>query len=589
MSVVTIYFLVAVYLSFIAVCAPNQRADTLLSSIHAHVESDLSIQAASRAKTLSTKGTVDSSHSHEPLAVSKNDLASLSSSAFSQGTGVTFISSTTGSGNLQSSAAGGVFQAQAAPSQGHLPSITSGPRVTSTSSDLRIASVSGNLLYNITSVGGSSTVVTYQPNQSQGTLSIISGTGNNWGNSTVNGLQPYPSPGAPFPNATSASQGDSIGTNGKSGEGTGCPLPQTVTLPPITVTAPAQTVTVTAAPETTTITVAPQIQTQTVTVTVTITITAGPAPPYPTDTGSPGTGQIAAPPNAPGTAQVAAPSSGPGPGQTNAPSNLPGSGQSSATPNLPNTAGLNASAAGPVPLVNSGENTQGGGTQASQLPNQTGGGPVTSPSSPQYLSIPATLASELNRIPLFSPTPAGSPIISRYEASLRSSTGLSPSSAAVGPFSAPYQNTTGGSGFPISNSAGTAPAAGPTVPGAASPSAGPTAPAPYPGSLYRIHGGIGNATVAIGALSTGSSSSAGVNYTNTAPSVNLGPVHPFTGLPAGPSITPLPSVNDSKNAQAPPLSPFSPDAACSINNTSTQNITADVKLSLPLLPQSPNL
>jgi len=623
MSVVTISFLLAAFFPLIAVCAPNQRADRLLSFINAEILSHKSTRLAA------------SSSSNAAIISDQNGLIAPLGSEFPTNTGFTSTSASTGTGSIESSAAGGGTQAEVAASQTPLTSSTGRSGIISAGSNTQTLSSTSKSTYDTSTPGVSSTVSAIQPNQSQEALPAPLGTDHNSGTSAGGGLRAYPSQGSPFSNSTLPIQGDGFGNYSTSGAGTGCPPQQTVSLPPATVTI-AQTVTVTASKEVTTITAIPQIQTQTVT--ITMTSTAGLAPPYPTNAGSSGTGHVEAPSKVPGAGQGTAPTNGSDTGQLISPSNISGPGPGTAPSNGPNIPGLNASTADSVTPATTAMKLQGGETGASPLLNQTGGGPVTptaKSSLPQFFSIPATLASNLDRVPLASPVPAGTPIVPQYPVSaggnantqsgyrlvsssrqpqylsvpvavasninriplvspvpagtpiipqgassggpgtnVQSGSSFSPSDVPSGQYPAPYQNATGGWGLPAASGGSIAPGLGPTVSGLVGPTSGPIAPASVSKPLYQINGGIGNASVVSSPTAEGNPL-ASVHYTKTAPFVNLGPVHPFTGLPAGPSISPLPFENDS-TAQASPLSPYSTDAACSINNTITHNITANV-------------
>ena len=559
MPVVTILFLLAAFFPFLAICAPNQRADRFLNSLHAQVLSDSSTQSVGGAIIAR----------HEPDAVPS---------------AVT--------------AAGGIG-AQSITKSGSLSSSTGGPDLNSAGSSLQDPSTLGPSLYNTKNRSSVSTPNSNQPNQCRGVLSMPSGSC----------LPLYPSPGSNSSNSTSPFPGSGLGSSGRARFGTGCPPVQTVTLPPVTVTLPAQTITVTPSPVTTTITITPQTQTQTLTITV--TISNGPAPPYPIITTTPGSGFISAPSSVALTSQVSPVSSVPGAAQGVAPIGVPLTGQNTPLPNsspigqlvppsnilgttqrvsqsnVANTAGLNTATVSSVTPISPGVSTQVGGTEANQLPNQTFAIRPATSSSSQFFSIPATLASELNAIPLFYPSPAYTPIPSRTgfqgggtSASL-SGPGSALSNTLNGQYPAPYQNGTGGLGLSIPSGSGIVPGVGPT--------SGPTAPAaPISASLYQIIGSFGNPSI-VSSPKTGAVNPS--NSTDTAPPVSPSPVQApqeLTGLSARPSASPIPGTNNT-NAPVPPLPQSVPTAACSINHTSTQTITADVRnpAAFPPLPKNP--
>ena len=604
MSVVTFIFLLAVYFPFSAVCAPNGRADSLQDHVHARDVFEESTRSA-----IDTRATLMDAPD-----------AGVAKPGTEAGEGTMLTSSTSGNGSLQGSAAGRDTQAQTS-SQGALPSSPGGQGISSAGSSSDLPSTQETPPYSTGDIGSGSTSNVSLPTQSQEGISTPSGSTKHRGSSAGSNLLPYPSQGSPFSNATLPYQG-----NGTNGSGTNCPSQQTTTLPPVTVTLSAQTVTMTAPPETMTITVTPQTQPQTVTVTV--TITAGSAAPYPTNVGNTGTGQMAASYNGIGTGRNVAASNGLSAAQSVSPANVQMTGQTAVPSNIPSStrgvvqsnasheAGQNISTIAPVPTVSENVNTQ---TEANQLTNQTGGGPVASSSSPQFFTIPPSLASKLNSVPIVSPNPARPPILTQLSsmsaasaasasnlnsipiispnpakppiqtqlssmsaasAASQSGSGPSPSNALNEQHPAPYQNATGGSGSAAPSGGSIVPGSGPTASGAAGPTSGPTAPPQFSASLYQINAGIGNAS-ATPVPAIGTNPAPKVNYTNT---VDNGPVHPFTGLPPGPSIPPVPIANTS-NAQGPPLSPFSPYAACSANGTITQNITANVRYPpSPLLP-----
>ncbi|KAF6218556.1 hypothetical protein HO133_005906 [Letharia lupina] len=141
-----------------------------------------------------------------------------------------------------------------------------------------------------------------------GWFPVPSGTANTGSSFGSSAVEPYPTEGAPYQNATSSytKQGNGDGGNGQSGSGNQCPPQQTVTLPSETTTLPAQTVTITPAPET--ITITSQAQTETVTVTVTpqtqlttvtvwMTVTANQVPscPSPSNASNPQIAPVPAP------------------------------------------------------------------------------------------------------------------------------------------------------------------------------------------------------------------------------------------------------------------------------------------------------
>ncbi|KAK0517440.1 hypothetical protein JMJ35_000595 [Cladonia borealis] len=454
---------------------------------------------------------------------------------------------------------------------------------------------------------------------STGTAPSIAPTGTaNTGhdNATSGGLQPYPTQGAPYQNYTSpynplgsaglvaaptflppaalsienaaAAAGSSILSNQ-------CQPPQTVTLPPQTVTLPAETITVTAAPQTTTIT--PEIQTQTITitpqvqtqtVTVTVTVTAGPAPACPSNAGSPELTQVAAPsnalpatpsnapaassvPNSEGQNEVPAQTSGPAPGPTPAtpssqipapalPTNVAAPSAAPAMPSMPTT-----SMSLPPILSNEGpENI-----------------PAAAPSTTPTVQSPAQPSTTPGSAPTFNapiPPPNNGP------SALPS--GASPSL----PLTAPYQNTTGpynnmtipcGSGM-SGTMPGTMPGTGISRPtGGIIPPINPPLPSGY--IHFPLPSGYSlqflfppNATSgAIPSALTGPTSLPTTLNTQIAQSSDIGPNSPFIPPPALPTTPPMPPINQS-SIQSPPLSPFSPSSSCSLNGTSSQNITTNV-------------
>ena len=572
MSVFTLFLLLAICFTSIVVSAPNERANRLLKPIQAKFQSDVSVQSVSRSKSAS-----DESSTASPIATSiygssvdiPTSWSALLPFASPTATGPTSINSSTSNPNNAGNSNG-------TPATSIALSY-SGPGVSPMSSSI------SNL----------------------GAASVSSG------------LQPYPSQGAPYQNVSSPI-GEPAGYNSSDtvGSGSNCSSVQTVTLPPVTVTLPAITVTMTASPETTTST-------------ITTTITAGPVAACTSAMGSLFAGQGVAQTNLPNTFGLNATAAGSAaqsgsvgsgfPGQGATQSNIPsapglnatsagsaaqsgsaGSAEPSQDVTQPGTSdipGSNASAAGSVPPVSTGLNTQGAETEANELPSQTpGGGSATTSTPPSYFSIPASLASQLDRIPLYSLTPAGSPIVPAYSyaqssssaAAAQMNSGPPPSITPTGgsplqttpfvspPYVAPYQNATGAGGVAAPSGAGTISGVVPAASGSPGPTGGPTAPPHQSLLLYQINGSF------VPEPTAKASPPAGVNYTNTAPSINLGPVQPFTGAPAGPTLPPIPSLNDS-NPQAPPLSPFSTNSQCSINNTSTQNLTTNVCRFIPFL------
>ena len=574
MSVVTILFFLAVPFLFLAACAPNQRADRLPNSPHPYVLSDQSTQSVVLAIT------------------AKHDLDAVPSPR------------TTASGT-GSSNAGGDVQIQTTPSLGFLPSNTGEPDLGSAGSLSHKHSTLDSWLKN----GTSYTIPNpTQPSQCRRSWPIPAGNIDNGAISGDNCLQTQPSPGSQFSNYTAPFPRSGFGNNGRSGPETGCPPVQTVTMPPSTVTLPAQTITVTASQVTATITVTPQTQTQTQTVTVTVTITAGPAPPYPTITSSPGSGLITAQSNMnptsqgiplsslSATAQGVVPLSAPGTGQnSNSTNNVPGTGQlvpslnilstgqGTSQSNVPNTAGVNFPAVSSVPPNGTGISTQAGNTVANQ-PNPITGVPIASSNSPQYFSIPATLASELDTIPLFQPSPAAIPIPSRsgirgIGTAYAQSVSGSSSNTLTGQFAAPYQNATSGSGLSVPSGSGPVPGIGPIASVINRPASGPIAPGTISASLYQVIGSFMSPPPVVADPTGASKFYPRPNYTNTAPIVNTDPVSVPSGSPAGPSIYPTPIIIGT-SAQAAPSSSLNANTSCS---TSTQNITVDVRKPLSLL------
>ncbi|KAL6721307.1 hypothetical protein ACLMJK_000410 [Lecanora helva] len=551
MSVVTVlFFLLAAYFPFPAICAPGGHADNLAKSVSYLDEFEHSaLSVIEQARSTSRQSP-------------KNSAASPATNILDSGIASTGATTTVG----------GI---QAHLSQKALPS----------------------------SIGN--------PIQNQGALSASSEYLDYGGKPAGSNVLPYATQGSPFSNFTAFPEG-----NGTNGSGSSCAPQQTVTLPPVTLTLPAETVTVTASPQTMTITVSPQVQTQTVTVTVSVTITAGPAPPYPNNSGSPGRAQIASSPSAIGTGQGTVPALGASSAQGFVPSNAQGPSQAVPTLNeVGQSQGLdqeiassgatpNASTAGLVPPGITGTSGQAGGPGASQLPNATEGVPITSSRSPQSFSIPPSLASGLdsipiispnparpppltqvssmsaasvlNNIPIISPNPARPPILTQLSsmsaasAAVQFTSGVAPPSSSSEEYPAPYQNASGGAVSAGSSGSGILPGLGPAPSGGADAGSGANGLSQFPGSLYQINGGIGNASVTAGSPAA-SSPPVNVNYTNTAPPVDT---NPLTTVEPAPSTPPIPTTNVS-NPQEPPLPPTDPQSACSGDNASTQHITAD--------------
>ena len=416
--------------------------------------------------------------------------------------------------------------------------------------------------------------------------------------------------------------------------------PQTITLPAetVTVTATPQTIMQT-------ITITPQTQTQTVTITITMTAGPAPARPTAGSGGSPPNSPAAAPSNLPilsssnaqagivppinaslGNAGSGTQGSGnrggsiPGvqpPAQTGGqgagiPGVLPpaqtggpalGSGQppapvlSAAT--WANKNGMAITSALPLAAISTNEN---GGPAPSAVPSA----PLNTPIS-QYqgqnsvtpLIVPGSASSNVPGVrppPQITNVPGPSGKLSKSPVAPISSGGQPVSVPPAPPSAAPYpfQNSTGPSnslGPSVIGLVGSVPGIGPTGSGFAGPTNAPAPPVqpplqngssipipPYqPANVSLTLAPAGSTAQVTQPASLNSSQPLPLNSTK---SVNLGPVHPFTGLPAKPTLSPAPAMNMSTQ-EAPPLSTTSTESTCSINGTSSQNITANVR------PRSP--
>lgn len=172
-----------------------------------------------------------------------------------------------------------------------------------------------------------------------------------------------------------------------------------------------------------------------------------------------------------------------------------------------------------------------------------------------------------------------------------------PSPPPIAPY--PFQNSTGPSnvrGPSGIGSIGSIPSIGPTGSGSgfAGPTSGATAlfqpirpppqdissiqPPPFQANASVTPPQAGPTAQVTPPVSLNSSQPLSANVTS---SINLGPVHPFTGLPPKPTLQPSSPLNISAQ-EAPPLSTTNTDSTCSTNGISSQNITANVRL--PLQP-----
>ncbi len=187
MSVFTFLLFLTTFFSSIAGCTPNQRANRLLSSIQAKIQSDQSAQSvfmatANPAAASSYMSSIDAIPSFPPDSSSSTRGAEL----------------------------GGYKR----------PSIAAPARCSSPV----FSSTQGALSRN-TSDGAARNVYTTQAAQP-----VPSGTGNIRENSTGGGLRPCSSSGAPYSNSTPTHQGGGFGDNGAGGSVTPAQLPvQTVT------------------------------------------------------------------------------------------------------------------------------------------------------------------------------------------------------------------------------------------------------------------------------------------------------------------------------------------------------------------------
>ena len=396
-----------------------------------------------------------------------------------------------------------------------------------------------------------------------------------------------PTQGAPYQNSTSAAaQQSALATeasyNGDTASQSSfalgsspsdisaqCPAPQTVILPAQTVTLPAQTVTVTPAPETTTVTVTVEALTQTITVSVTITAVPTSALPTAFNEGSLGV--------LPG---AGAPS--------NVPTKAPFAGALTEIP-----AAINAGS------DNEGAGSKGGGEAAGQVLAQTrvpAQGPVqlTAPSVPaetttiteDQIVTSVAPASAVNTLPApneslsaqggVNNNSPGSP--ASPSSIINQVPGESPSLPPPAPY--PFQNSTSSIHIagPIgSDTKGSVLRAGPTGSRLIQPSNGPLIPSGvFPPSLGAS--GQGSLPPALSGLQPPPSSAPSAKSPSL--SFNLGPVHPFTGLPPIPTLPAAPPANETAQ-QAPPLSPYSTAGGCGRDGTSTQNLTATVYYPFP--------
>ena len=229
-----------------------------------------------------------------------------------------------------------------------------------TSSDPSSSSTYGGLPFSTGNIGGAAAGSVVQFYTIQGARPIPSDTGNVGENSAGGGLQPCLSSDAPYCNSTYTFHEGEIGKNGPSGSVTPAQLP-------------AQTLTVTTA--------------VTTTVTISYSITAGLIPPYSSNVGL-GTGSIAASSYLPPVGASNGSAAGPGLGTDAAA--LPSS--------IPPLAPATESVAPVVPASNSGAAVSQANQSSIQIAEIDGG---------------SSLAINLNTIPIFSPHPAGTPIVSQ--------------------------------------------------------------------------------------------------------------------------------------------------------------------------------
>jgi len=321
MSVFTLLLFLTTLFTSIAVSAPNQRANRLLNSIQAKLQSDQSVQSvftatASLAAVSFYLGSIDAIPSFPPDRSSSTLGAELSGS---------------------------------------------GPPLTTasvTSSGPSFSSIHGGLPFSTGNIGGTAAGSVVQSYTIQGARPIPSDTGNVGGNSAGGGLQPCLSSDAPYLNSTYTFQEGGIGNNGPSGSVTPAQLP-------------AQTLTVTTS--------------VTTTVTVSYPVTAGLVPPYSSKVGL-GTGSIAVPSYLPPVGASNGSAAGPGLGR----------GAAALPSSIPPLVLATESVAPVVPASISGAAV----SQANQCSIQTAG-------------IDGGSAINLNTIPIFSPHPAGTPIVSQ--------------------------------------------------------------------------------------------------------------------------------------------------------------------------------
>lgn len=591
MSVFTIVLFLAGFHVFVTNGAPNVKADSLLRAIQA--------DSKSRASVLSAQSQATSS-SAVPSALVVEDSAAFPSLP-KHNEALTSIT---------------------ANSNGLEPSATTSAMFMPSSTAVNISNNAQSSTTMEPGVDSTSASISIQPSPAPDDAK---------GTSIGSGIQAYPSEGAPFQNSTSPSEGGGVGGfNGTGTAGSQCQPPVTTTLPRETVTetataistvqGPVQYATVTV---TTTATAISTVQGPVQYVTVTVTTTATPAPSSPSNAGSLDNTAAIAPSDqpslTPSNASITA-SSGP---------ITPASGDGAiATP---------ASHLPPIDQIS--ELPSSGGTESTsaiQLPpvSQTGG-PASGSNSATAFSIPASRASILNNVPLYSPIPAGTPIFPQTafsggnNASVATGMQPSPSAASSGQFPlqtangtapntssvpslAPFQNFTQSSNGTISSNSRLGPSTGLMGSGVSNSTNFSTAPSPslyqivgsfvppsvvtpQPSpSLYQIVGSyvppsivtpqpspslfqIVGSYVPPSGVTPQITPSPPVNLTNT-PGANTTSMDPglLSPVTSGPIIaSSLPTNN--YNVQGPPLSPFSTNAACSTDHIMTQNITTDVR------------